>query len=316
MSEQLYHVAFVFPGQGSQAVGMLQAMAGAYPDIRQTFEEASEILEKDLWRLVQNGPEGELNQTQNTQPVMLSAGVALWRLWCRQSPIRPAWVAGHSLGEYTALVCADAIPFAAAVKLVAERGRLMQQAAPPGAGAMAAVLGLEDYEVVRICGEAAGNDVVAAVNFNSPGQVVIAGHTAAVERALAAAREAGAKKAVLLPVSVPSHCLLMRPAADRLYEQLRQIPVDIPKMTLVHNVDVTSHSAAEVIRNALKEQLYQPVRWSDSIRFMHDQGVNCFVECGPGRVLLGLNKRIVKNAQHYAIYDPQTLNELLEHLDG
>jgi [acyl-carrier-protein] S-malonyltransferase len=316
MSEQLYHLAFVFPGQGSQSVGMLQAMADAYPEIRQTFEQASEILGKDLWQLVQNGPEEELNQTRNTQPIMLTAGVALWQLWCQKSSVRPAWMAGHSLGEYTALVCADAIPFASALKLVAERGRLMQEAIPIGQGAMAAVLGLEDYEVVRICSEVAGNDIVSAVNFNSPGQVVIAGHTAAVERALTAAKDAGAKRAILLPVSVPSHCLLMCEAAERLYQQLQKIHIDKPKVTLVHNVDVSSHSASEVIRNALKEQLYQPVRWSDTIRFMHDQGVTYFVECGPGKVLLGLNKRIVKNAQHFAIYDPNTFNELMERLHG
>lgn len=192
----------------------------------------------------------------------------------------------------------------------------MQEAVPAGMGAMAAILGLEDHQVVKLCTDVAENEVVAAVNFNSPGQVVIAGHTAAVERAIAAAKEAGAKRSVLLPVSVPSHCLLMKPAADKLNEYLQECAIDMPQMTLIHNVDVTPHSASEVIRNALKEQLYKPVRWSDTIKFMYEQGVTRFVECGPGKILAGLNKRIAKNAEHIAIYDPETLNKLLEQLNG
>jgi [acyl-carrier-protein] S-malonyltransferase len=316
MSEQTYNLAFVFPGQGSQSVGMLKELAMHHPEVQQTFEQASEVLARDLWAIVTQGPEAELNQTPTTQPAMLTAGVAVWRVWCKQSAIRPAWVAGHSLGEYTALVCSEALSFADAIRLVANRGRLMQEAVPAGVGAMAAILGLEDHEVVKVCAEAAGKDIVSAVNFNSPGQVVIAGHAAAVDRAIAAAKDAGAKRAVLLPVSVPSHCQLMQAAAEQLRAYLQQCAIEMPKMTLVHNVDVTPHSAAEVIRNALKEQLYKPVRWSDSIKFMHDQGVNCFVECGPGKVLLGLNKRIVKDAEHLAIYDSETLTAVLEKLNG
>lgn len=314
MNEQIYNLAFVFPGQGSQSVGMLQDLASSYPEVKHIFERASDALSKNLWALVVNGSEQELNQTQNTQPIMLAAGFAVWNVWCKHSTIRPDWVAGHSLGEYTALVCASAMYFEDAIKLVATRGQLMQEAVPTGIGAMAAILGLEDHEVVKACNASAANEVVSAVNFNAPGQVVIAGHTAAVERAMAAAKAMGAKRAVLLPVSVPSHCALMQSAAEKLDEYLQSTTIDMPKMTLIHNVDVTSHSAPEVIRNALKEQLYRPVHWVDSIKFMHDQGVTRFVECGPGKVLIGLNKRIAKDAEHYTIYNPETLNEVLENI--
>lgn len=316
INEQIYNLAFVFPGQGSQSVGMLNDLAAAYPEVESTFERASEALGKDLWAIVANGPEQELNQTQITQPAMLAAGVAVWKIWCKHSQIRPAWMAGHSLGEYTALVCSDAISFEDAIRLVATRGQLMQDAVPVGAGAMAAILGLEDHQVVKLCSDAAENEVVSAVNFNSPGQVVIAGNTAAVERAMAAAKDLGAKRVVLLPVSVPSHCQLMESAADKLNEHLQECTIEMPKMTLIHNADVTPHTASEVIRNALREQMYKPVRWSDTIKFMQDQGVTCFVECGPGKVLAGLNKRIAKNAKHLAIYDPDTINNLLEQLNG
>jgi [acyl-carrier-protein] S-malonyltransferase len=247
---------------------------------------------------------------------MLAAGVAVWEVWCKHSTIRPDWMAGHSLGEYTALVCSGALSFEDAIKLVAVRGQLMQEAVPAGVGSMAAILGLEDHQVVNICAEVAGNEVVSAVNFNAPGQVVIAGNLAAVERAMLAAKDAGAKRAVLLPVSVPSHCALMQSAAEKLDKYLQNTVIDMPKMTLIHNVDVASHSAPEVIRNALKEQLYKPVRWVDTIKFMHDQGVNLFVECGPGKVLFGLNKRIAKDAEHLFMYDPETLNKVLEQFNG
>ncbi|MEQ1622731.1 MAG: ACP S-malonyltransferase [Methylococcales bacterium] len=319
MSKQTYNYAFVFPGQGSQSVGMLSALAESYPEVRQTFERASDALGKDLWSIVSEGPEDQLSQTHNTQPAMLAAGVAVWEVWKNHSDIRPAWTAGHSLGEYTALVCSEAIVFEDAIKLVAERGRFMQEAVPSGVGAMAAILGLEDHEVVHVCVDASKGGVgeeVSAANFNSPGQVVIAGHAAAVERAIIAAKGAGAKRAVLLPVSVPSHCGLMRPAAEKLDALLQNTAIEMPNMTLIHNVDIAAHTAPEVIRNVLKEQLYQPVRWSDSIRFMHDQGVTCFIECGPGKVLIGLNKRIAKDALHFSIYDPDSLNEALEKLNG
>ncbi|MGZ8136068.1 MAG: ACP S-malonyltransferase [Methylococcaceae bacterium] len=313
MNKQSYNLAFVFPGQGSQSMGMLAELAANYPEVKHTFERASNSLEKDLWSIVCNHP-GELDQTYNTQPIMLAAGVAVWEIWCKLSPVRPAWMAGHSLGEYTALVCSNAISFEDAINLVAARGHLMQEAVPPGIGAMAAILGLEDHEVVNICAEVAENEIVSAVNFNTLGQVVIAGHIAAVERAMIAAKKAGAKRALPIPVSVPSHCALMKPAAEKLDENLQNIAIATPNVTLIHNVDVASHSTPKVIRNALKEQLYQPVRWVDTIKFMHDQGVSCFVECGPGKVLVGLNKRIAKDAEHLTIYDPETLNKALEQL--
>lgn len=316
MTEQIYNLAFVFPGQGSQSVGMLAAMAEAHPEVKQTFEQASDALSYDLWAIVENGPVEDLNQTAITQPAMLAAGYAVWKIWTKHSSAKPGWVAGHSLGEYTALVCADAIAFEDAIKLVAERGRLMQKAVPVGQGAMAAVLGLEDHEVVKLCKDAAEGEIVAPANFNAPGQVVIAGDKSAVERAMAKAKDAGAKRAVLLPVSVPSHCALMQPASDQLEEALSQIRIDSPKMTLIHNVDVSTHSAPEVIRNALKEQLFKPVRWVDGVKFMSDQGVTAFVECGPGKVLVGLNKRIAKNADHLSIYDPDSLNQALEKING
>jgi len=309
-------LAFVFPGQGSQSMGMLSELAATNPIITETFEQASDALDFDLWKLVQQGSVDELNQTYNTQPAMLAAGFAVWKLWCQQSKIRPTWIAGHSLGEYTALVCSEAISFENALKLVVERGRLMQNAVPKGTGAMAAILGLADNEVVNICNRVAENEIVSAVNFNAPGQVVIAGHTAAVERAMLAAKETGAKRAIKLPISVPSHCALMENAAKELNSKLQEITITPPKITLIHNVDVSSHSAGEVIRNALVEQLFKPVRWVDSIKFMHDQGVTTFVEIGPGKVLMGLNKRIVKTANHLTIFDPKSLDHVLEQLNG
>ncbi len=316
MNNQIYNLAFVFPGQGSQSVGMLTDLAASYPEVKHTFERASDVLGKDLWSVVSEGSEEELNQTHNTQPAMLAAGVAVWEVWCKHSSVRPAWMAGHSLGEYTALVCSGAMSFEDGIRLVAARGRLMQEAVPPGVGAMAAILGLEDHQVVKICADAAEGEIVSAVNFNSPGQVVIAGNVAAVERAMLAAKAAGAKKVVPLSVSVPSHCALMESAAKKLDEQLQNTVIGTPKMTLIHNVDVASHSAPEVIRNALKEQLYKPVRWADSVKFMHEQGVSCFVECGPGKALIGLNKRIVKDAAHLSVYSQETLNIALEQLNG
>lgn len=316
MHEERYNLAFVFPGQGSQSVGMMAKLADAYPIVQQTFEQASDVLGFDLWNLVQNGPDADLNQTQNTQPAMLAAGVAVWRVWCEKSQVRPGWMAGHSLGEYTALVCSGALAFEDAVKLVAERGRLMQEAVPAGEGAMAAILGLEDHQVVNVCAQVAKGEVVAAANFNAPGQVVIAGDTAAVDRAIEALKALGAKRAVKLPVSVPSHCPLMEAASAQLKKILQGINIDTPQITLIHNADVKSHDAPEVIRYALKEQLFKPVRWVETIKFMHEQGVAGFIECGPGKVLLGLNKRIAPDAVHMAMFDPESLNDVLEHIHG
>ncbi|MGY6274725.1 ACP S-malonyltransferase [Methylomonas sp. MgM2] len=316
MSEQIYNLSFVFPGQGSQSVGMMSKLAAEHAVVKQTFEQASEALNFDLWNLVESGPEADLNQTQNTQPAMLAAGVAVWRIWNEQSPVLPGWMAGHSLGEYTALVCSGAISFEDAVKLVAERGRLMQEAVPAGTGAMAAIIGLEDHQVVNACAEVAKDEVVAAANFNAPGQVVIAGNTPAVERAMEALKALGAKRALKLPVSVPSHCLLMQAASDKLDEVLQGIEVNIPNATLIHNADVKSHGSPEVIRFVLKEQLFKPVRWVETVKFMHEQGVSTLVECGPGKVLMGLNKRIVPDAIHLGIYDPESLTKVLEQVHG
>jgi [acyl-carrier-protein] S-malonyltransferase len=316
MSEKKNDLAFVFPGQGSQSIGMLSELAEVYPIVKETFEQASEVLAFDLWKLVQQGTVEELNQTYNTQPAMLVADVAMWRVWCEQTEIKPKWVAGHSLGEYSALVCSNAIEFEEGITLVAERGRLMQEAVPVGVGAMAAIIGLEDDLVIKACADSAANEVVAAVNFNAPGQVVIAGHDMAVERAMNAAKEAGAKRAIKLPVSVPSHCQLMESAADKLAEKLQLINLNIPDKALVHNVDVAIHDSVNQIRDALKEQLYKPVRWVETIQYLYSQEVTDFVECGPGRVLMGVNKRIVKDANHMTMYNPVTLDKVLEQLNG
>ena len=316
MSTQNNQLAFVFPGQGSQSVGMLTEMAEAYPDIKGTFAQASDVLGLDLWSMVADGPVEALNQTHNTQPAMLAAGVALWKVWCAQSDVRPGYMAGHSLGEYTALVCSGVLGFADAIALVAARGRFMQEAVPEGVGAMAAVLGLTDEQVIQVCTDAAQGEVCSAVNFNSPGQVVIAGNSAAIDRAMAAAKEAGAKRALKLPVSVPSHCALMQPAADKLYTKMQSIVFAEPDVTLLHNVDVSAHKDAEEIRQALKQQLFMPVRWVDTVNAMSDQGVSTLVEMGPGKVLMGLNKRIVKALDHFTVYNPDTLTNLLEHFSN
>lgn len=316
MSNQQKNLAFVFPGQGSQSVGMLNEIAERYPDVKQTIEKASSVLGKDLWQLITEGTGAELNQTENTQPVMLAAGVAMWELWCKLSSVRPAWMAGHSLGEYTALVCSGALSFEDGLRLVTERAQLMQAAVPAGVGAMAAILGLDDKQVIAICAAgAADNEIVSAVNFNAPGQVVIAGHKAAVERVAESAKAAGAKRAVLLPVSVPSHCALMQGAAEQLAESLQNVTINSPNVSLIHNVDVESHSTAEAIREALTEQLYKPVRWVETINYVNNQGVTRFVECGPGKVLMALNKRIAKEAEHLAIYDSGTINQAVEQLN-
>lgn len=309
MTQQL---AVFFPGQGSQAVGMLDALAESHPSVKHTFEEASDALGRDLWSLVGQGPKEDLDRTENTQPAMLAAGVAVWRVW-QQSGGRPATVmAGHSLGEYAALVAAGALGFADGIRLAADRARFMQDAVPAGEGAMAAVLGLEDARVVALCAEQVQGDVLSAVNFNSPGQVVIAGSAAAVARAIDAAKAAGAKRALPLPVSVPSHCALMRPAAERLAERLADVALAVPSVPVIHNVNVAPAGDVESLRRLLVEQLYSPVRWVETVASVAAQGVTTALECGPGKVLTGLNKRIADNLTTLPVFDPKTLDAALE----
>jgi [acyl-carrier-protein] S-malonyltransferase len=304
-------LGMVFPGQGSQSVGMLAELAAVYPRVRETFGEAGAVLGYDLWALVQDGPETELNRTDRTQPAMLAAGVAVWRVWQDQGGLLPAVMAGHSLGEYTALVCAGALELTAAIGLVAERGRSMQAAVPEGSGAMAAILGVDDAMVAGICEQAAAGAVVTPVNYNSPGQVVIAGETAAVERALTLAREHGAKRAILLPVSVPSHCELMRPAAEQFATHLQSVTIRPPRIPVIQNVDVVAHDTPDAIRGALERQLYRPVQWVRTIESMRAGGVNRIIEAGPGKVLAGLCRRIDKALNTEAVYDPETLDAAL-----
>src|SRR3989338_1539951 len=309
-------LAFVFPGQGSQAVGMLNALAAEYPAVKETFAEASAALGYDLWRIVEHGPEERLNQTEVTQPAMLAAGVAVWRVWRARGGPAPVIMAGHSLGEYSALVCAEGLAFGDGIKLVADRGRFMQEAVPAGRGGMAAILGLDDDAVRRLCERAAHGEVLAPVNFNSPGQVVIAGTAAAVGRAVALAAGAGAKRAVALPVSVPSHCSLMRPAAERMAQRLRAVAIRAPKIPVVHNVHVQAETDPQAIRDALVRQIESPVRWVETIQKFTAAGVDELVECGPGRVLAGLNRRIDKRAVTLPVYDPATLAEALNKAAG
>lgn len=287
-------LAFVFPGQGSQAIGMLAELAGEHSQIGETFAEAAEALGYDLWQLCQAGPEAELNRTDRTQPAILAASIALWRVWAANSRMRPGFVAGHSLGEYSALVAAGVIPFADALRLVERRGQLMQQAVPAGEGAMAAILGLADEQIIQLCAEAAQGEVVSAVNFNAPGQVVVAGQAAAVQRAIDACKAAGAKRAIELPVSVPSHCALMKPAAEQLAMDFQQLDWRQPQITLVQNVSARPAEDLQILRAQLVEQLYNPVRWVESIEYIAGRGVTDLVECGPGKVLSGLNKRCAK----------------------
>ncbi len=307
--------AVVFPGQGSQSIGMLLELADVHTQIKDTFQEASDALGYDLWQLVQNGPEEELNKTHITQPAMLAGGVAMWRVWQSQQDAQPVAMAGHSLGEYSALVAADSLSLSDAVTLVADRGRFMQEAVPAGEGAMAAILGLDDDAVGEVCAEAAksvAGEVVTAVNYNSPGQVVIAGNTAAVNRAVALAKEAGAKRALSLPVSVPSHCSLMMSAAERLAERLAGITIQSPVIPVFNNVDVQAENSADAIRDALKRQLFSPVRWVDTIQAFAAQGIQQVVECGPGKVLAGLNKRINREMTGLATSDRAGLNKAVQ----
>ena len=307
--------AMVFPGQGSQTVGMLAELAGDYPIVQETFKQASETLGYDLWQLVQEGSAEELNKTWQTQPALLTASVAVYRVWQQKYPeLKPEVMAGHSLGEYSALVCAGVLDFQDAVKLVELRGKLMQQAVPEGTGAMYAIIGLDNEAIINACKQAEQGEVVSAVNFNSPGQVVIAGAKAAVERAAALCKEAGAKRALPLAVSVPSHCALMKPAADQLSVSLESITLKTPTVSVLNNVDVKAETDADAIRNALVRQLYSPVRWTETVEKMSHSGVEVLVEIGPGKVLNGLTKRIVDSLQATSVNDVKSLdavNELL-----
>ncbi|AIR71587.1 ACP S-malonyltransferase [Dickeya fangzhongdai] len=304
--------AMVFPGQGSQSVGMLAELAEKFPLIKETFDEASSVLGYDLWQLSQQGPAEELNKTWQTQPALLTASVALWRVWRQQGGALPTLMSGHSLGEYSALVCAGVLDFKQAVSLVELRGKLMQEAVPEGTGAMYAIIGLDNDAIAAACAEAAQGQVVSPVNFNSPGQVVIAGNKEAVERAGAACKAAGAKRALPLPVSVPSHCALMEPAARKLADALEAIAFNAPNVPVVNNVDVRAESAPEAIRSALVRQLHNPVRWTECVEYMAAQGVVTLVETGPGKVLTGLTKRIVDSLTATAINDPASLSAALE----
>lgn len=293
--------ALLFPGQGSQSVGMLSDLPEKFPRVKNIFENASDILRYDLWDLVQNGPAEKLDQTEFTQPALLAADVAVFEYWKSTSEKNPAFLAGHSLGEYAALVCADAIQFEDAIALVAARGKFMQEAVPAGVGAMAAIVGLEDADVIAICNSASSTGIVSPANFNSIGQIVIAGENTAVEKAITLAQEKGAKIAKKIPVSVPSHCALMQSAADKMAEKLKSVEIQKPKIPVIQNADVMSYDVPEKIRDALIRQLISPVRWVETIQFMINHNVKTFYECGPGKVLCGLNKRISKEINSVSV---------------
>jgi [acyl-carrier-protein] S-malonyltransferase len=304
-------LAFVFPGQGSQSLGMLAELASEFAVVQATFAEASAGAGVDLWALSQQGPEDSLNRTENTQPALLAAGVAVWRVWQEQGGVMPAVLAGHSLGEYTALVCAEALSLRDAAGLVAERGRLMQAAVPQGAGAMAAILGGDDAQIAQVCEEVAQGQVVSPANFNAPGQLVIAGNSEAVDRALARLAELGVRKTVKLAVSVPSHCALMRGAADQLASKLETVSWSTPKIPIIQNADAKSFDSLEEVRAALARQLYRPVRWTDCMHALAGRGVTRVAECGPGKVLIGLLKRIERAIDGRALGGPASLAQAI-----
>jgi [acyl-carrier-protein] S-malonyltransferase len=304
-------LAFIFPGQGSQSVSMLKDLNENFSEVSTTFQQASDALGYDLWSLIQDGPAEKLNSTDVTQPAMLASGVATWRVWQAKGGLMPTMMAGHSLGEYTALVCAGSLDYIDAIKLVSQRGQFMMQAVPAGTGAMAAILGMDDEAVRQVCLDAAEGEVLEAVNYNSPGQVVVAGNKSAVERVCILAKEQGAKRALMLPVSVPSHCALMKPAADQLAEVLSGISFNAPSIPVINNVDVIAAESEADIRDALKRQLFSPVRWVETIEKMSADGADQFNECGPGKVLVGLNKRINKALSSNALLDAATLEAAL-----
>ncbi|MAA66524.1 MAG: [acyl-carrier-protein] S-malonyltransferase [Alteromonadaceae bacterium] len=308
--------AFLFPGQGSQSIGMLAEAEETWPIVAKTFSEASQVLGFDLWAICQKGPEEELNATAITQPLLLTASVALWRQWFVADGPRPDFVAGHSLGEYSALVAAESLNFFDAVKLVRLRGELMQSAVPAGQGKMAAILGLDDNAVIEACSEAADGDVVAAVNFNAPGQVVIAGDSAAVDRAIDICKAKGAKRAMALPVSVPSHCDLMKPAADELAQALDDVQFNDAVIPVVQNVDAAPEQDRDALKANLVRQLYSPVQWTDSVRYLSEEGVGTAVECGAGKVLAGLVKRIERDMSVFSIENKAALQKALDGFAG
>lgn len=307
------NIAFVFPGQGSQSVGMLAELGANHRVVVETFSQASQVLGYDLWELVQHDQSEQLNQTHITQPALLSASVALWRLWLEKGGITPTMLAGHSLGEYSALVCAGALGFSDAIRLVEARGQFMQAAVPPGQGAMAAIIGLDNDAIVLACEVSAQGETVAPVNYNSPGQVVIAGAKLAVERAMVVCKAAGAKRALALPVSVPSHCALMLPAAEKLRTILAGVKMNLPIIPVVHNVDAKLASSSEAIISNLVAQLHQPVLWTQCVESIAASGVDLVVECGPGKVLNGLTKRINKTLQSASINDAVSLAATLKY---
>lgn len=308
MNAKSASLAFVFPGQGSQSVGMLAELAAAHPEVQASFEEASQGAGLDLWNLAAHGSEDQLNRTENTQPALLAASVAVWRVWQKLGGAQPSQFSGHSLGEYSALVCANALSLHDAASLVAERGRLMQAAVPAGVGAMAAILGGDDAQIAAVCEEVAQGQVVAPANFNSPGQLVIAGNAEAVDRALARLAELGVKKAIKLAVSVPSHCALMRDAADRLGERMASISWRLPSTSVVQNAEARTYTTVDDIRSALQRQLYLPVRWTQCVQALASGGATRLAECGPGKVLTGLIKRIDKSLEARAIGTPTDID--------
>lgn len=299
--------SFVFPGQGSQSVGMMSGF-DLHPIVQSTFKEASEILNVDFWKMATE-PNEAIHQTIHTQPILLVAGIATWRIWQSKADQLPNYLAGHSLGEYSALVASNAIQFEDALKLVQYRAEVMQTSVPAGIGAMAAILGMNDQEVIDVCKEAEINDVVEAVNFNSPGQVVIAGNVLAVERAIEIAKSKGAKRAILLPVSVPSHCRLMQKASDELRAYLDGVPIKEPSINIIHNVDISEHHDANAIKNALSKQLCHPVRWVETIEKITSSGITSIAECGPGKVLAGLLKRISPETKNAAFINESAIDE-------
>ncbi|MEH6469521.1 MAG: ACP S-malonyltransferase [Porticoccus sp.] len=305
------NLAFVFPGQGSQKIGMLSELAEQFDIVTSTFAEASEVLGYDLWDLVQNGTQEDITLTERTQPLLLTASVAVWRVWQQEGGAQPTLMAGHSLGEWSALVCAGVVNFKDAVRLVRNRGAYMQEAVPAGEGAMAAIIGLDDDVIVSICADACQGEEVAAVNFNSPGQVVIAGNTTAVDRAINDCKEAGAKRALPLPVSAPFHTNLMQPAADRLASEIMDTEFSEPETLVVHNVNAQTESNPERIKQLMIEQICSPVLWVGCVKTLTDSGVNTVVECGAGKVLSGLCKRIDRSLNAYASEDPVSLEKAL-----